>query len=47
VLEAGNPRNVPYYERLGFEVIAEADAPDGGVHIWFMRCDIRQAATGS
>ncbi len=45
--EAGNPRNVPLYERLGFEVIAEADPPDGGPHIWFMRCDLRQAATGS
>ena len=46
-LEAGNPRNVPCYERLGFKVIAEADPPDGGPHIWFMRCDPRQAATGS
>ena len=46
-LEAGNPRNVPLYERLGFKVIAEADAPDGGPHIWFMRCDLQQAATGS
>jgi ribosomal protein S18 acetylase RimI-like enzyme len=46
-LEAGNPRNVPLYERLGFEVIAEANAPEGGPHIWFMSCDARQAATGS
>ena len=38
-LEAGNPRNVPYYERLGFKVVEEADAPDGGPHVWFMRCD--------
>ena len=38
-LEAGNPRNVPYYERLGFSVFAHADAPDGGPHIWFMRCE--------
>ena len=36
-LEAGNPRNVPYYERLGFKVIADADAPEGGPHIWFMQ----------
>jgi GNAT superfamily N-acetyltransferase len=38
-LEAGNPRNVPYYERLGFSVLAHADTPDGGPHIWFMRCE--------
>jgi ribosomal protein S18 acetylase RimI-like enzyme len=35
-LETGNPRNVPYYERLGFRVIDEGNAPDGGPHIWFM-----------
>ena len=36
-LETGNPRNVPYYERFGFRVIDEGDAPGGGPHIWFMR----------
>jgi len=36
-LETGNPRNVPYYERFGLRVTGEADAPDGGPHIWFMR----------
>jgi GNAT superfamily N-acetyltransferase len=35
-LETGNPRNVPYYERLGFRVAEEGDAPDGGPHMWFM-----------
>jgi GNAT superfamily N-acetyltransferase len=39
VLETANPRNVPYYERLGFHVTRHADAPDGGPHVWFMRCD--------
>jgi GNAT superfamily N-acetyltransferase len=38
-LETGNPTNVPYYERLGFRVIDDADAPHGGPHIWFMRWD--------
>jgi len=36
-LETSNPRNVPYYERLGFHVTEDADAPEGGPHIWFMR----------
>jgi ribosomal protein S18 acetylase RimI-like enzyme len=38
-LETGNPRNVALYERLGFRVAEEADAPGGGPHIWFMRWD--------
>jgi GNAT superfamily N-acetyltransferase len=38
-LETGNPKNVPYYERLGFRVIDDADAPQGGPHIWFLRWD--------
>jgi ribosomal protein S18 acetylase RimI-like enzyme len=36
-LETGNPRNVAYYERFGFEVVEAAEAPDGGPRIWFMR----------
>jgi GNAT superfamily N-acetyltransferase len=38
-LETGTPTNVPYYERLGFRVIDDADAPHGGPHIWFLRWD--------
>lgn len=38
-LETGKPRNVPYYERFGFHIAHEDDAPDGGPHIWFMRLD--------
>ena len=38
-LETGKPRNVPYYERFGFQVARDVDAPDGGPHIWFMRLD--------
>ncbi len=37
LLETGTPRNVPYYERFGFRVFDEGDAPDGGPHVWFMR----------
>lgn len=39
ILETGSPRNVPLYERLGFRVVSDADAPGGGPHVWFMRCD--------
>jgi GNAT superfamily N-acetyltransferase len=36
-LETGTPRNVPLYERFGFRVVEDADAPGGGPHVWFMR----------
>ncbi len=36
-LETGTARNVGYYERFGFTVVSEGDAPGGGPHIWFMR----------
>ncbi len=39
VLETGVPANVPLYERFGFRVIREADAPGGGPRIWFMGRD--------
>jgi ribosomal protein S18 acetylase RimI-like enzyme len=39
ILETGTPRNVPLYERLGFRVVEEADSPEGGPHVWFMRKD--------
>lgn len=38
-LETGTQRNVPYYERFGFRVVIDEDAPEGGPHIWFMRYD--------
>jgi hypothetical protein len=28
-----------YYERFGFDIVTNEDAPDGGPHIWFMRRD--------
>jgi hypothetical protein len=33
----GNPRNLGYYERFGFHTVVDADAPERGPHIWFMR----------
>jgi GNAT superfamily N-acetyltransferase len=38
-LETGNPRNVGYYETLGFVVVEEARPPGDGPPVWFMRCD--------
>ncbi len=38
-LSTGTPRNVDIYESCGFRVVEDADAPDGGPHIWFMRWD--------
>jgi ribosomal protein S18 acetylase RimI-like enzyme len=39
VLETGTQRNVPLYERLGFYVVEEANSPESGPHVWFMRRD--------
>ena len=36
-LETGNPRNVAYYQSLGFRIVDEQRAPDGGPTIWFMQ----------
>lgn len=36
-LETGVARNVPYYERFGFQVIEEGEPTSDGPHIWFMR----------
>jgi GNAT superfamily N-acetyltransferase len=38
-LSTGTAANVGIYCRCGFRVYDEADAPDGGPHIWFMRSD--------
>jgi GNAT superfamily N-acetyltransferase len=35
--ETAVPRNVGFYEGLGFRVTADEDAPGGGPHIWFLR----------
>ena len=36
-LETAQLANVSYYERFGFGVVGEEQAPDGGPTIWFMR----------
>jgi ribosomal protein S18 acetylase RimI-like enzyme len=38
-LETSKPDNARYYERFGFGVATEEDAPGGGPRIWFMRRD--------
>lgn len=38
-VETGTPRNVPFYEHLGFHIVDEDDAPGGGPRIWFLRHD--------
>lgn len=37
LLETATPSNVPLYQRLGFVVTQEWDAPNGGPHFWTMR----------
>lgn len=39
VLETGVARNVSLYERFGFRVLTDAEAPDGGPRVWFMGRD--------
>jgi GNAT superfamily N-acetyltransferase len=41
-LETQKARNVPFYRRHGFEVVAETDAPGGGPHLWLMARAPRQ-----
>jgi predicted N-acetyltransferase YhbS len=36
-LETARVGNVDYYERRGFRVVADADVPGGGPHLWFLR----------
>jgi ribosomal protein S18 acetylase RimI-like enzyme len=40
VLETAVPRNVAFYERLGFRVTFEEHVPGGGPRIWFLRADV-------
>lgn len=39
VLETAREANLGLYGHHGFAVVDEADAPDGGPHIWFLRRD--------
>ena len=36
-LETGTPGNVPFYQSLGFQIVDQQQAPDGGPVIWFMQ----------
>ncbi len=36
-LEADKAKNVPFYQRHGFEVVEEDDLPGGGLHYWTMK----------
>ena len=36
-LETGTLLNVPFYQSLGFQIVGEQQAPDGGPVIWFMQ----------
>lgn len=40
-LESSKERNIPLYERIGFQVIAEVDLPRGGPRLWLMWRDPR------
>jgi GNAT superfamily N-acetyltransferase len=39
ILSTGTRRNVSLYQRCGFRLVEDVDAPGGGPHIWFMRWD--------
>jgi GNAT superfamily N-acetyltransferase len=41
-LETAKSRNVPFYEKHGFAVVEETDAPDAGPHMWLMRREPRR-----
>jgi len=45
-LETGTPRNVPFYESLGFQVVGERQAPDAGPVIWFMQTPRAPSSAG-
>jgi GNAT superfamily N-acetyltransferase len=36
-LETSTPRNIPFYQSLGFQIVDEQQAPGGGPMIWFMQ----------
>jgi GNAT superfamily N-acetyltransferase len=46
-LETGNRANVARYESLGFRVVDEGQAPDGGPMIWFMQTSLKVGAVQS
>jgi ribosomal protein S18 acetylase RimI-like enzyme len=36
-LETANPKNIPFYERMGFHQVAEIVEPQSGLHLWTFR----------
>ena len=38
-LETSVAANVSFYQRFGFNVVDERDAPGGGPHVWFLRVE--------
>ncbi len=45
-LETTQPRNVTFYERLGFRVLTEVVEPESGLRIWTFRRDGNETAAG-
>jgi ribosomal protein S18 acetylase RimI-like enzyme len=43
-LETAKPRNVPFYQKHGFEVVEEAEIVGGGPHVWLMVRAARSSA---
>jgi ribosomal protein S18 acetylase RimI-like enzyme len=41
-LETSKERNVPFYQKHGFEVVVEGDLPKGGPHFWTMKREAKR-----
>jgi len=35
-LETENERNVPFYQKYGFQLVSEGEVPKGGLRVWAM-----------
>jgi GNAT superfamily N-acetyltransferase len=42
-LDTAQPRNLPFYQKLGFRVVAESVEPEGGLRLWTFRRDPSQS----
>jgi hypothetical protein len=43
-LETENERNLPFYERHGFEVVSDGEVPKRGLRVWAMVREPHSAA---